>query len=163
MSDRVAILRDGRLAQFGSAGRALRASGHPVRRRLPRQEQFPARPGPSRGKATASCYRCGSADLFQTGGTPAPGDDVLISLRPEKLEVGADVRPTTRNLLEATLIDCTYVGTDYRLIVEADGLPAEQRRLIVTLPTWRCRITPEPGRRIAIGWEPDASTLVADD
>jgi putative spermidine/putrescine transport system ATP-binding protein len=166
MSDQVAILRGGRLAQLGSP---LDLYEQPRTRFV---ADFLGKSNFLRGRVTdrepgGFTYECGTARLFQAGAGPAPGEEVLVALRPEKIEVGSDVRPATRNLLEATLVDATYVGSDFRLVLEADGLPpgdgGRQQRMIVTLPTWKCRIVPEPGRRVALGWDPDASIAVLDD
>ena len=164
MSDKVAIMRDGRLAQFGTP------EGLYERPRTRFVADFLGKSNFLHGRAVERrdggfAYECGGTRLIQAqaGGSPAPGESVTIALRPEKIEVGSDVKPATENLLEGTIADCTYLGTDFRLTIEADGLPPGERRMLVTVPAWRCHLVPEPGRRVFLGWEPEASTLVVED
>ncbi|MFN4090842.1 MAG: TOBE domain-containing protein [Alphaproteobacteria bacterium] len=66
-------------------------------------------------------------------------------------------------MLQGAIADCTYLGTDFRLAIDADGLPPDAARILVTVPAWRCHLVPEPGRRVFLGWEADAPTLVIED
>lgn len=164
MSDQVAIMRDGRLAQFGSPENLYEKP------RTRFVADFLGKSNFLHGRAVERreggfAYECGGVRLIQAqaGGSPAPGEPVAIALRPEKIEVGSDVKPATANLLEGTIADCTYLGTDFRLTVEADGLPPGERNMLVTVPAWRCHLVPEPGRRVFLGWDAEASTLVAED
>ena len=53
ISDRVAVLRNGRVVQIGTAARALRAPAHPLRRRVHRQDQPDRRGGRRRAQRRA--------------------------------------------------------------------------------------------------------------
>ena len=164
LSDRVAILREGKLLQFDAPETLYE------RPRSRFVADFLGKSNFLAGRAAGATndgfvYQCGSHTLVQAAdGAPGPrdGEAVLIALRPEKIEVG-ETSPDTVNRLTGVLTDCTYLGADHRLTIEADGLPEDQRRLTVTVPAWRCRITPARGARVALGWAPDASIRVAED
>lgn len=35
--------------------------------------------------------------------------------------------------------------------------------MIATVPAWRCRIEPATGATVHLGWDPDATVIVAED
>jgi putative spermidine/putrescine transport system ATP-binding protein len=164
LSDRVAILRDGKLLQFDAPETLYERPRSRFVADFLGKSNFLA--GRAAGTTTGGfTYQCGVHTLVQAAdGAPAPrdGESVLIALRPEKIEVG-ETPPDTANWLSGVLVDGTYLGADHRLTIAVDGLPEGQRHLSVTVPAWRCRIKPERGVRVALGWAPDAAIRVAED
>jgi putative spermidine/putrescine transport system ATP-binding protein len=56
------------------------------------------------------------------------GAEVTISLRPERLKLSRQTRPT--NSIRATVVERTFLGASVRLLLEAD----HERRLTVVAP-----------------------------
>jgi putative spermidine/putrescine transport system ATP-binding protein len=163
LSDRVAILRDGRLLQFDApAAMYERPRSRFVADFLGKSNFLHGRVVGRRNDGFV--YECGSVQLVQAldGAPPRDGEAVLIALRPEKIEV-SDAPPAATNQLAGVLVDTTYLGAEHRLTLEVDALPEGQRRLTVALPAWGRRIALERGARLALGWAPDASIRVAED
>jgi putative spermidine/putrescine transport system ATP-binding protein len=162
LSDRVAILRDGRLLQFASPQTLYRQPRSRFVADFLGRSNFLAGRALER-VAGGFAYRCGDLRLVQAADPPLPepGATVLIALRPEQVEIAAAGALATANRLDGTVVDCTYLGADQRLAVEIDGLPEGQRRIAVTVPA--SRAAPAPGTRIALGWAADASIRVAED
>ncbi len=131
LSDRVAILRDGRLLQFDAPATLYE------RPRSRFVADFLGKSNFLRGRVVgrqdgAFVYACGDLRLVQAHDGPPPpaGSDVLIALRPEKIEI-AETPPDTANRLTGVLVDATYLGAEHRLTIEVDGLPEGERRLTV--------------------------------
>jgi hypothetical protein len=82
-----------------------------------------------------------------------------VALRPEKIAVVADAAPDTANAVAGRIVQWSYSGTHFQLLVDTDTVG----RMTATVPAWRCRIEPEAGRTVHLGWDPDATVIVADD
>jgi len=160
MSDRVAILREGKLVQFG-APRDLyeRPATRFVADFLGKSNFLAGRSEGTDGAALV--YSAGGLRLRQALDGPAPtaGTPVLVALRPEKIAVVADAAPDTANAVAGRIVQWSYSGTHFQLLVDTDTVG----RMTATVPAWRCRIEPEAGRTVHLGWDPDATVIVADD
>ncbi|BBK31993.1 putative spermidine/putrescine transport system ATP-binding protein [Stella humosa] len=160
MSDRVAILREGKLVQFG---RPRDLYERPATRFV---ADFLGKsnflPGIAQGAAGGVLrYASGGLDLVQAleGAAPPAGSPVLVALRPEKIAVVADTPPETANAVSGRIAQWSYSGTHFQLLVDTDSVG----RMTATVPSWRCRIEPEVGRTVHLGWDPDATVIVTDD
>jgi putative spermidine/putrescine transport system ATP-binding protein len=164
LSDRVAILRDGRLVQYDRPATLYERPRSRFVADFLGKSNFLV--GRALGAADGGfAYQCGDTRFVQAtaAAAPPPGEAVLIALRPEKIALDPPPQAAPPNHLVGAIVDTTYLGADHRLTIEAEGLPPEQRRLVVSVPSWRCAVAPEPGARVRLGWDADASIRVAED
>lgn len=158
MSDRVAILRDGKLLQLGAPSELYE---RPATRFV---AEFLGRSNFLAGKveqtsAEGFVFRCGNSLFVQLGPELKPeiGAAVLVALRPERIRL---VEPGSQlvNILDGTIAEFSYLGTTFHLLVDT-----VVGRLAVTVPTWRHGAAPVIGSRITLSWDPDASIRVEQD
>jgi len=159
MSDDIAILRDGKIVQMGSPTQLYDQ---------PRTRFVADFLGKSNFLAgtieqedgTGFAYRCGNGGSFvQANAAGRAGDTVLVSLRPEKLDLVAAPPNGARNALPAEILRWSYFGTGVHFLLRAEGLG----ELTATRPSWRLDIPLEAGKRVWLTWEADASVPVMDD
>jgi putative spermidine/putrescine transport system ATP-binding protein len=157
MSDRVVVLRNGRIMQQGTP------SGLYDRPRTRFVADFLGKSNFLSGtvesvRPDGFSYRCGEATLVQTGETAKPGSKVLLALRPEKIEiVGTDRK--LPNQLAGTLVNWSYTGAAFHLLVNT----RDANQISLTVPTWRQPTSPEVGAEITIGWDSNAPVSVEED
>jgi putative spermidine/putrescine transport system ATP-binding protein len=157
MSDRIAILRDGRLVQAGAPAELYERPATRFAAGFLGRSNFLA--GIAEDVAADGfAYRCGGVRLLQAAGNhrPRPGEKVLIALRPEKIRVLPDA--ATANRLTGRIAAWSYHGDAYQLLVDVEAVG----RLAVTGPTWRTA-TPSTGAPISLGWDHDAAIAVDED
>ncbi len=163
MSDRIAILRNGRIEQLGSP-EALYET--PVSRFvasflgesnfLPgRVERLEA--GGFLYSTPAGSFRQAPAG-DQTAGDQVTGDKVLLAVRPEKLAVSATEPGGGANSVAGTLARWNYLGSLLRLEVEVEGIDP----LVAVTPAWQSNLDLSPGAPIWLSWPADASVVVID-
>jgi putative spermidine/putrescine transport system ATP-binding protein len=157
MSDRIAVLRDGRLVQQGTPTELytqpktrfvadfLGASNFLAGRVTDRME-------------TGFAYTCGSQRFVHEGAAGEPGAEVVLTLRPEKIEFVGD-REHPRNSVTGTIVNWSFAGTSYHLQVDTGAAG----RLSLSVPAWRHGPPPAIGASVALGWDPDATVLVEAD
>ncbi|MCK6454566.1 MAG: ABC transporter ATP-binding protein [Alphaproteobacteria bacterium] len=159
MSDDVAILRDGRIVQMGSPT---------VLYDQPRTRFVADFLGKSnflagtveQADGGGFTYRCGNGRRFrQANAAGRAGDKVLVSLRPEKLDLLAREPNGAANALPAEILRWSYFGTGVHFQLRAEGLG----ELTATRPSWRLDIPLEAGRRVWLAWDADASVPVIED
>ncbi len=158
MSDRIAIVREGRIEQLG---RPEDLYERPVSR-------FVA------GFLGESNFLAGRVERLEGGGflyrTPAgsfrqaradvqaAGEEVLLAMRPEKLAVGMSEPGEGSNRLAGSLARWNYLGSQLRLEVEVEGIGP----LVAVTPAWQANLDLSPGARVWLSWPGDASVVVAD-
>ncbi|MBL8704028.1 MAG: ABC transporter ATP-binding protein [Rhodospirillales bacterium] len=158
MSDEVAILRDGKIVQSGPPS----ALYETPRTRF--VADFLGKSNFLSGTIEAAdgqgfTYRCGQHRFAQARGTGRPGDSVLVSLRPEKLDIAADKPAAPANAIPADILRWSYFGTGVHFQLQAEGIG----EVTVTRPSWRLAAPLEVGKRVWLTWDADATTPVADD
>jgi putative spermidine/putrescine transport system ATP-binding protein len=156
MSDEIAILRDGKVIQQ-AAPRALyeRPATRFVAEFLGRSNFLPGQVVTT-GKDRFS-YRCGPHVFTQSGGGPAPGEPVLVTLRPEKIRLVGSAGAED-NWVPAEVTGCSYLGDATQIRVEVAGVG----RMSIVQPNWRGGAV-EPGSHVNLAWDADASVTVAED
>jgi putative spermidine/putrescine transport system ATP-binding protein len=156
MSDRVAILREGKVLQLGAPTDLYeRPATRFVAEFLGKSNFLSGTVERRSGESFA--FRCNGLLFEQQGGESPVGASVLVALRPERLRVVGD-GSQPRNQVEGTTAEFSYLGTSFHLLADtAIG------RLAVTIPTWRHGAPPVVGGKITLGWDPDASIRVEDD
>jgi ABC-type Fe3+/spermidine/putrescine transport system ATPase subunit len=158
MSDAIAIVRDGRIAQTG-APRALfdQPASHFVADFLG-ESNFIRGVADRPDERGLLRYRAGDGWFTQAGHAAPAGETMLISLRPFKIEPHPSEPLGEPNRVSGRLTARTYRGTDLICQVETSIGP-----LSVSWPTWRAAFAPEPGQTVWLSWPPDASVVVTDD
>jgi putative spermidine/putrescine transport system ATP-binding protein len=157
MSDRVFVLRNGRIVQQGIPSELYE------RPRTRFVADFLGKSNFLSGTVEAArpdgfSYRCGEAILVQAGETAKPGSKVLLALRPEKIEITSADRHLP-NQLTGTVVNWSYTGASIHLLVDTQ----DAGQMALTVPTWRQSTSPEVGARIAIGWDSNAPVCVEED
>jgi putative spermidine/putrescine transport system ATP-binding protein len=157
MSDRVVVLRNGRIVQQGTPSELYE------RPRTRFVADFLGKSNFLSGlvesvRPDGFSYRWGETTLVQTGKTVKPGSKVLLALRPEKIEIVAADRELP-NQLAATVVNWSYTGAALQLLVNT----RDANQVSLTVPTWRQSTSPEVGEEITIGWDSNAAVSVEED
>lgn len=155
LSDRIVILKDGRIEQFGTPAELYNKPCNYFVASFLGESNFIR--GKVSGKQSGRFhYSVGSASFLQAGAPlSAEDEEVLISLRPENMIVSAE-RPDASNAVQGKILEFKYVGSSYFLQVETEKLG----QMMVRTAAWQAAIDPESSDPIWIGWEPDAATVV---
>ncbi|MGL4290922.1 MAG: ABC transporter ATP-binding protein [Phreatobacter sp.] len=159
MSDRIVVMRDGKVVQQGSPGELY---DRPATCFV---ADFLGKSNFLRGKVES--HAAGGFVLAHQGvriaqacpqdERPAVGADVVIALRPEKIVI-AGAAAASDNLLKGIVSEWNYFGSQFRLVVET----LEFGAIAMVIPTWKYGEPPVAGQPVTIGWDRDAGTLVAD-
>ena len=161
MSDEIAIIRDGRIVQAGPP-RALYE--RPATRFV---ADFLGKSNFIRGRVVALdgdrlIYEVAGRRYAQSrAGAPSQvGDEIVVALRPEKVEIRAAAPDRDgANEIAGDISAWNYHGTSFHVRVETGALG----ELIVTAPAWRSEVEPEVGRRVHLVWGHDAAGIVTAD
>ncbi|QPC44585.1 ABC transporter ATP-binding protein [Kaustia mangrovi] len=158
MSDQVAILRDGRIEQKGTPTELYQKPATRFVADFLGKSNFLAGTV-ERAAGDDMAYAVDGQRFVQSRPERAlsEGDSIVVSLRPEKIEVRGD-EPEMPNRVQGRIEAFNFNGSSFELHVKTDALGS----LSVTTPTWRCAVTPEIGGTVWLGWDPDASTVVED-
>jgi putative spermidine/putrescine transport system ATP-binding protein len=157
MSDRIAVLRDGRLVQQGTPTELYTRPKTRFVADFLGGSNFLAGRVTERTE-TGFAYACGSQHFVHEGGSGRPGAEIVLTLRPEKIEFVRD-RQGPRNTVTGTIANWSYAGTSYHLQVDTDAAG----RLSLSVPAWRHGAPPAIGTVVNLGWDPDATVLVEPD
>jgi putative spermidine/putrescine transport system ATP-binding protein len=159
MSDRIAVMHDGRIVQHGSPNDLYEKPATTfVAGFLGRSNFFRGRVEshvPGGFVAMTGCTRFTQAtdDICR----PAVGADVVVALRPERIRiVDSDAAP--RNVITGVVSERNYFGAQVSLMIDT----VEFGAIAITMPTSRCAAGPAPGQPVAIGWDASAGTLTAE-
>jgi putative spermidine/putrescine transport system ATP-binding protein len=159
MSDRVAIVRDGRFVQIGRpADLYERPATRFVAGFLGESNFIKGRvSGTAEGGFT---YNIGG-ETFRQKAAPAPtvGSDVLLAMRPEKIAIATDAASTAANRIQGRVTSWNYFGSDFHFTVATASLG----QLAVRCPAWRMKLEPRNEMQVWLGWDADAAVVVADD
>ncbi|MDQ8731482.1 ABC transporter ATP-binding protein [Bradyrhizobium sp. LHD-71] len=160
MSDRIAVMRDGKIVQHGAPSELY---DRPATRFV---ADFLGRSNFLRGTVDAhvdggfvlSHQGAKVSQAIGDGERPPLGKQVVVALRPEKIAITADGgRPD--NLLRGVIAEWSYFGAQFRLVVDT----LEFGAVAVVVPAWKHGEPPAAGQPVAIGWDAGAGTLVADN
>ncbi|QCI66276.1 ABC transporter ATP-binding protein [Phreatobacter stygius] len=159
MSDRIVVMRDGKVVQQGAPGALY---DRPATSFV---ADFLGKSNFLRGTVethTAEGFvltRQGVriAQASAAGERPPIGQEVVIALRPEKITVATGGRPHD-NALKGIVSEWNYFGSQFRLVVDT----LEFGAIAVVIPTWKYGEPPAAGQPVTIGWDRGAGTLVDD-
>jgi spermidine/putrescine ABC transporter ATP-binding subunit len=158
MSDRIAVMNEGRVEQVGSPTALY---DRPANRFV---AGFVGESNFLHGDVVAVDSRQVAVRLGQAIVTavaaiaPAPGAPVVLAVRPEKLGFapdGASSRSDALNALDAVVRDVTFVGEMYRYVVEAAA-----GTTIVMKQQHRAVAPRAPGERVVIEWQVQDTLVV---
>ena len=160
LSDRVAILDQGRLIQLGTP---LALYERPRTRFV---ADFLGKSNFLRGivrevRADGIRLQSGATRLQQQGSAdpdPVPGASALLSLRPEKIRLLA-ADEVADNAVDGVVDSWAYLGAGYSLTIRT----ADLGEIRVSLPAWQAPIVPAEGLAVRLGWPADAAVPVLDD
>ena len=157
LSDTVAILNHGKLIQIGAPDALYdRPRTRFVAGFLGKSNMIAARIVERQGSTAR--VSLGGTTLIQRVDAGAPGDALLLSLRPERIALLAEGE-LAENMVEGRVSAWSYLGAGHSLTVET----ADLGPLRITLPTWRAPFAPAEGLVLRLGWPADAAAAVEDD
>jgi spermidine/putrescine transport system ATP-binding protein len=158
MSDRVVVMRLGRIEQIGTPKEIYAA---PASRYV---ADFIGETNLIEGAISEihdgiGSVRCPSGTLLGPigGSRVKPGDKAWLSIRPESMMLSTTPPPTGRNHLDGTLVDAVYAGAVTRLHLELPG----GQRLVVHQPA--TDPVPSSGTRIGVEWPVANGVLLPAD
>nr|WP_232372118.1 ABC transporter ATP-binding protein [Acuticoccus mangrovi] len=158
MSDRIAILNDGQIAQLGSPTELYEA---PATRFV---ADFLGKSNFIEGRTVRQdgsdlVYQAGGGEFRQANSTGSGGEPILVALRPEKIDVRNEPPTDGLNTIEGRLSSWNYYGTNFQLRVATDALGD----VLVNQPAFKSPIEPQQDASVWLSWEPDASVVVKPD
>ena len=160
MSDRIAIVRDGRFVQIGTPDELYERPKTRFVAGFLGESNFLR--GTVQGHENGEIrYEIDGASYWQraNGTVPAAGEPILVAMRPEKVHIAADRPAGSANAIEGTVRNWNYFGSTFHMTLAHPGIGD----LVVSCPAWRTQVTPENGRRLWVDWDADAGVVVADD
>ncbi|SNR69380.1 ABC transporter ATP-binding protein [Blastococcus mobilis] len=158
MSDRIALLRDGRVVQIGSPQDLY---DRPASRYA---AEFLGESNLFTGRCDGRTFvdeRSGAAFTVAAGGNGVElRNGSALVVRPEHVMLAADDAPlpADHNTLDGLIRDVTYLGSGLRVEV---ALP--DGRHLVTRTGTRSGLRPQPGLPVVAHWHAEHAVVVADD
>jgi iron(III) transport system ATP-binding protein len=115
LSDRIAVMRDGRVSQLGSPREIYEQPADPFVADFIGSSNF------LRGTMRDGAVELPSGRTLAVGGgrALAAGSEVVVAVRPERLSVVAG--PAAADVVEATVVDRSYLGARWLYHLELDG------------------------------------------
>jgi putative spermidine/putrescine transport system ATP-binding protein len=154
MSDRVAVIRAGRLEQVAAPEEMY------TRPRTRFVAEFIGDANVITGRVAA----CEGAQMVISAGRArlvmprieavGTGDAVSLAVRPERIVIGPD--PRTPNVLKGVVAETFYMGDQTVVVVETD----EGLRLSVKETNAGGETRRQPGASLTLGWSPEHATLL---
>jgi putative spermidine/putrescine transport system ATP-binding protein len=159
MSDRIAIMRGGRLMQMGSPAELFeRPRSRFVAGFLGRSNFLEARVTATGNAVALECLGAPLHQALAPGWSPVVGEVVVLALRPNKIMVlGAGEEAP--NVVTGRITTALYAGTVLQLVVETPVHPA----LEVSLAIRGAEGLPAEGDVLRLGWGLSAAVPVAPD
>jgi putative spermidine/putrescine transport system ATP-binding protein len=158
MSDRIAVMREGRLVQFGTPTELYRRPATVFVADFLGKSNFLRGVVETRTE-TGFVLARGDAKIHvdqRLGRVPAAGANVVVALRPEAIGIAPNAG--SGNTLRGTVQDVSYVGTSFRLLVDTRDFGP----LALVVPAGPSGV-PQIGGAIELGWGPDAGMVVSED
>nr|WP_175798394.1 ABC transporter ATP-binding protein [Burkholderia anthina] len=158
MSDRIAIMRDGRLEQIGTPDGLYEQPANRFVADFLGKSNFIEGIALG-GDATATHYRVGDARFVAPACDARADDTLLFALRPEKVAVSATSCGGAHNEVAGRIRHWSYFGSSYRFEIETSALG----RMTADVPAWRGLASPRTGMDVFVQWERDATCRIAAD
>jgi len=160
MSDRIAIVRDGRFVQIGSPAALYEQPATRFVAGFLGESNF-IKGSVAEKRSSGFTYSSGGQSFRQQSRANgiAIGDDVLLAMRPEKVGVSVDRPENYANRVSGRVASWNYFGANFHFTVETDELG----RIAATCPAWRMAMEPRNEMALWLGWDDDAAVVVKDD
>jgi putative spermidine/putrescine transport system ATP-binding protein len=159
MSDRVAIMRDGKVVQVGAPGELYERPATRFVADFLGKSNFLRAEAEEQNDAEFR-YRLGGGSFLQASAAPIEkGKSVLMALRPEKITLHAARPDNQPNVVAGEILSTSYTGASFHLVIRT----VEAGEIMLTAASWRAEITPTAGDKVWIAWPADAAIIVADD
>jgi putative spermidine/putrescine transport system ATP-binding protein len=162
MSDRIAVMQEGRIVQMGSPPDVYLHPGTQfVAGFLGETNMLPGvmcgRDGPH-GMVKFSGGTLGHARLPREGTPPGAGDSVVVALRPERIRLLAPSDPS-EVAFDGVVCSHTFLGRSARYVVQLPG-----QAIVVSTPQWPPPAHVRDGAEVRLGWSrEDAQILGTED
>ena len=154
MSDRIVILRDGKIQQQGAPGDLYNRPRTAFVADFLGKSNFIDVSVSGEAGGVFQCQAKGAQ--FEVDAKGASASQVSrVALRPERLRLAEP----GQEFLPATVKQVSYLGERCQVIVTHDQLG----ELLVSCPTWKTGITPRAGLPVSIGWDRDACVPLTND
>ncbi|WP_428928878.1 ABC transporter ATP-binding protein [Marinibacterium sp. SX1] len=155
MSDRIVILKDGRIQQDGKPGELYNRPANAFVADFLGKSNFIDVTVTSTEGDLLHCEAKGTSfPAIATENGPRSGQ-ARVALRPERLRLAAP----GEEFLPARVRQVSYLGERCQVIVTHDTLGD----LLVSCPTWKSGLTPAPDLPVSIGWDRDACVLLSPE
>ena len=155
MSDRIVILKDGKIQQDGKPGELYnRPANAFVADFLGKSNFIDVTVTGTEGDLLHCEAKGTSFPAIATENGPRSGQ-ARVALRPERLRLAAP----GEEFLPARVRQVSYLGERCQVIVTHDTLGD----LLVSCPTWKSGLTPAPDLPVSIGWDRDACVLLSPE
>lgn len=155
MSDRIIILKDGRIQQEGDPGTLYNRPRNKFVADFLGKSNFIDVDIAGREGHVLHCVASGASFEVHADNPDEIAKKAWLALRPERLRLGAP----GEELLPAQISQVSYLGERCQVIVRHESLG----ELLVSCGTWKSGITPTPGLDVSIGWDRDACVVLAPD
>ncbi|WP_193179320.1 ABC transporter ATP-binding protein [Nisaea sediminum] len=156
MSDRIVILKDGKIQQSGIPGELYNR---------PRTRFVADFLGKSNFLNVTIKERTGDQLECVAGGARFPvdasahglvmGNSAEVALRPERIRLGT----AGSEFLTGTVKQVSYLGERCQVLLSHGALG----QILVSCPTWKAGIDPAPGLEVGFGWDADACVILEAD
>jgi ABC-type Fe3+/spermidine/putrescine transport system ATPase subunit len=157
MSDRVAILRNGRIVQVGSPRQLYERPNTRFVADFLGESNF-LRGTVLDSQEGMTVYEMGD-NILRHRGTSSRDKPTLMALRPEKIRVGLEPLSQQDNAVEMVVQAFTYLGATISFTLYSAGIGKIQ----AVEPAWRAVRPPAVGTRVWASWSPESTVEVADD
>ncbi|MEI4196352.1 ABC transporter ATP-binding protein [Roseovarius sp. E0-M6] len=155
MSDRVVILRDGRIQQEGRPENLYNKPRTRFVADFLGKSNFMTLPVKDQNRDAATCT-IGTAEFpVALPEAKRPEDTLELALRPERIRLAEP----GQEMLAATVRQVSYLGERCQVLVDQETLGT----LMVSQPTWKTGVTPRAGLPVSIGWDRDACVVLDPD
>lgn len=162
MSDRIAIVHEGQIAQIGAPDELYHKPKSVF------VADFLGKSNFLRGKVAARegdvvVYRSGDKVFRQAVGQygPAEGQDIVIAIRPEKMKLvnsENELGDGDLNVVAGRIVGWNFFGSTFEIRVATDHLGD----LTVSTSAWQNSVMPDYEKPVWVSWSPDASVIVED-
>ena len=146
MADRIAVLRDGRIEQLGSARELYRTPATRFMAEFVGEANLlDGEVGPPEGERPQYSTVTTRAGTFCARGSADPGDKVSLMFRPEDLRLGTDGENRMRGRVQGSF----YFGSNLVVTVDVDGTP------VSLVASGSSAVAPESGHTVDLSVSPD--------
>ena len=155
MSDRIVILKDGRIQQQGDPELLYNRPRTPFVADFLGKSNFMDLTVTGRKANALTCTVGDTTFAVDVSDVSNVGNTVKVALRPERIRM-ADVG---KEMLSGTVRQVSYLGERCQVIVKHNSLG----EILISRPTWKESVHPKAGLAVSFGWDRDACVILEND